>query len=97
MRRDWWGYDPNVAVPDLWSRNRGTWKLNRLRPSREGYVLFSHEGKMKFVAELHDADPIGDRGRIILDGQPLGPDHPMSRKWVGAPAPDGHRNPVTYF
>jgi hypothetical protein len=98
MKRDWIGYDPAASNQDLWEHNRGTWRLNLPRARREDYVLFSHKGAVKFVAEIHGAESIGDRNRIILNGQPLGPDHPMSRRWVvGAPAPDGNRNPVHYF
>lgn len=98
MRRDWWGYDPNVPIDALFARNRGTWRLGA-RADGEQYVVFSYTGdhKIKFAAEIETIETMGDRGRRAIVGQPLQPDHPVSRRWVGAPAPDSSRNPITYF
>lgn len=98
MARDWVGYDRTATADDLFARNRGTWKLNASRAGREDYAVFSYTGdhKVKFVAEIDGAEDTRD-GRIALTGRALEPDHPMSRRWLDAPAPDGNRNPVHYF
>jgi hypothetical protein len=95
MGRDWWGYDPNVPDDELFQRNCGRWKLNRSRANREDYVLYSYKGTIKYVAEIHGADELGDR--VVLTGRVLKADDPVYQRWVGAPAPDGNRNPVHYY
>lgn len=98
MRRDWWGYDPTVPIDALFARNRGTWRLGA-RANEEQYAVFSYTGdhRIKFVAEIDGIEAIGDRGRSAIVGHALQSDHPLSRRWVGAPAPDSSRNPITYF
>jgi hypothetical protein len=98
MRRDWWGYDPTVPIDALFARNRGTWRLGP-RADGEQYAVFSYTGdhRIKFVAEIETIETMGDRRRRAIVGHVLQPDHPLSRRWVGAPAPDSSRNPITYF
>ena len=98
MRRDWWGYDPTVPVDGLFARNRGRWRLGP-RANREEHAVFSYTGdhKIKFVAEIDTIENIGADGRRAIVGHALDLQHPLSRRWVDAPAPDAFRNPVTYF
>jgi hypothetical protein len=96
MGRDWWGYDKTVPADQLYPRNRGRWKLNRLRASREDYVLYSHNGTVKYVIEIHDTEQFRDN-RIGFIGEVLPADHPVARRWVDKPAPDSNRNPVSYY
>lgn len=96
MNRRWIGYDPSVPVAELFEINRGRWKVNEARARRERYAVFSHEGEVKFVAELDGLEDAG-AGRKIFKGQPLGENHPLAREWVGREAPDANRNPVGYF
>lgn len=95
MGRDWVGYDPTASLEELFDRNRGRWRLAR-RANREKHVLFSYTGdhRVKFVAAIESLERSGAR-RVII-GHVLAADDPVSRAWVGAPAPDSHRNPATY-
>lgn len=95
MGRAWVGYDKNLPDEELFNQNRGRWVLGP-RADREDYVLFSYTGDhtVKFVAEIDGFKPIGKKRAVV--GRVLDPDHPVARKWVGAPAPDNFRNPVTY-
>jgi hypothetical protein len=95
MDRSWIGYDPTVPSEELWRINCGRWKLGP-RAAREGYVVFSYEGEVKFVAEIHGLEPSTDK-RQIIRGRLLGPDEPLAQRWVGREAPDHNRNPVSYF
>jgi hypothetical protein len=96
LPRAWWGYDPTASDEVLFANNRGRWVLGP-RAGREQYAAFSYTGdhKIKFVAEIDGIEQVGDRRALI--GRVLAPDHPVARRWVGAHAPDGHRNPTTYF
>lgn len=96
MGRDWWGYDPHVPLDALFARNRGTWHLGA-RADGERYAMFSYTGdhKIKLVAEIETIEQMGERRAIV--GRVLPTGHPLSRRWLGAPAPDSSRNPVTYF
>jgi hypothetical protein len=96
MGRDWIGYHPSLSVEELFENNRGRWFLGQ-RADREKYAVFSYTGdhKVKFVAEIEGFEPSGDK-RVIV-GRVLEPDHPLSKRWVGAAAPDHFRNPSTYF
>ena len=96
MTRDWWGYDPTAPLDGLFARNRGRWHLGP-RADREKYAAFSYTGdhKIKFIAEIEAIERIDERRAIV--GHVLDPDHPLSHRWVDAPAPDSFRNPVTYF
>lgn len=96
MKRDWVGYDPTVPAEELFERNRGIWSLGR-RATREEYALFSstHDKKVKFVVRI--GGEFEQHGRKqALTGEVLPLDHPVSEEWVGKPAPDRFRNPVTY-
>ncbi len=95
MGRKWWGYDPTVPIDRLFEINRGRWVLGP-RADRERHVAFSYTGdhEIKFVAEIDRIDRLGKR-RVIV-GRVLDADHPLSRKWVGAEAPNNFRNPVSY-
>lgn len=96
MGRGWVGYDPSLPVEDLFNQNRGRWILGS-RADGETYAAFSYTGDhtVKFIAEIERLEP-SDNKRVI-EGGVLDSDHPLSRRWVGAPSPDKHRNPVTYF
>jgi hypothetical protein len=97
LDRAWWGYDASAPTEILFANNRGRWVLGP-RAGREQYAAFSYTGDhtVKFVAEIDGIEKV-DGGRRALIGRALDPDHPIARRWVGAPAPDGHRNPTTYF
>ena len=96
MGREWVGYDPTLTTEHLFEQNRGRWVLGQ-RADREKYALFSYTGDhtVKFVAEIEGFEPIGNKRAI--KGRVLDPDHEVSRRWVGAPAPDHFRNPATYY
>jgi hypothetical protein len=95
LKRPWVGYDPNQPDDVLFEQNRGIWHLGQ-RAERETHVLFSFTGDntVKFVAEIDRIEQAGDKRAVV--GRPLPADHPIAKKWVGAPAPDNFRNPVTY-
>lgn len=96
MDRSWIGYDPTVPLTQLWEINRGRWKISR-RAAKEGHVVFSHGGEVKFIAEIHGLEE-STEGRRIIVGRLLGEHEPLARRWIGAPAPGaGNRNPVHYF
>lgn len=97
MGRDWVGYDPSRSLETLFQQNRGRWNLGA-RAEREKYVAFSYTGDhtIKFVAGIEGFEP-HPPNKYAIKGQVLDSDHPLSRQLVGAPAPDGFRNPVTYF
>ena len=96
MGRSWIGYDPTVSLRELWEINRGRWKISR-QAAREGHVIFSHNGEVKFIAEIHGLEE-STEGRRIIVGRLLDEDEPLARRWIGAPAPGaGNRNPVHYF
>jgi hypothetical protein len=96
MGRDWVGYDHTLPVEQLFAQNRGRWVLGA-RADREKYATFSYTGDhtVKFLAEIDGFERIGNRRAIV--GRVLEADHPLCRRWVGAPAPDNFRNPITYF
>jgi hypothetical protein len=96
MGRDWVGYDATLSDDDLFAGNRGRWVLGP-RAKNEKYAVFSYIGDhaIKFVAEIDGIERSGDRSALV--GRVLPPNHPIARRWVGAPAPDSFRNPVTYF
>ncbi|WP_205695651.1 hypothetical protein [Conexibacter sp. SYSU D00693] len=96
MGRTWVGYDPEESLDVLFDQNRGRWVLGK-RADLERYAVFSYTGDhtVKFVAEIDGYETSEDK-RVIV-GRVLGSDHPVVRRWVGAPAPDSFRNPVTYF
>lgn len=96
MGRAWVGYDPTLSPEVLFDQNRGRWVLGP-RADRERFAVFSYTGDhtIKFVAEIDGFEPSGKK-RVIV-GRVLGTDHPLSRRWVGAPSPDDFRNPTTYF
>ncbi|MDO9357070.1 MAG: hypothetical protein Q7T55_25455 [Solirubrobacteraceae bacterium] len=96
MGRTWVGYDPRLSPQELFAQNRGRWVLGS-RADREDYVAFSYTGDhtIKFVVAIDGWEPVGERKAIV--GHVLDPDDPVAVEWVGAPAPDNHRNPTTYF
>lgn len=96
MGRDWVGYDPSLSVEQVFDQNRGRWVLGA-RADREKYAMFSYTGDhtVKFIAEIEAFESIDNRRAIV--GRVLDTDHPLSQRWLGAPAPDNFRNPATYF
>jgi hypothetical protein len=96
MGRTWVGYDPSISVEDLFEQNRGRWVLGT-RADREKYAVFSYTGDhtVKFIAEIEGFEPFGNKR--AMKGRVLDADHELSRRWLGASAPDGYRNPATYF
>src|SRR3954453_8886764 len=86
LGRPWWGYDASAPVDVLFKKNRGRWVLGP-RAGREENPPFSYPGdhKVKFVAEIDGIEEVG--GRRALIGRVLGANHPVARRWVGAPAP----------
>ena len=95
MDRTWIGYDPAVPVGELFEINRGRWKVAQ-RAAREGHAIFSHNGEVKFIAEIHGLEP-STEGRHIIKGRLLQPREELWKRWVGRDAPDRSRNPISYF
>jgi hypothetical protein len=95
MGRSWVGYDKDVTDEELFAINRGTWKLGP-RAARERHVLFSHDGHVKFVAEIHGLEK-ATNGRQIIVGRLLQPDEPLAKRWVDEPSPVANRNPIAYY
>jgi hypothetical protein len=95
MGRGWYGYSEHASTAELFGNNRGRWVLGR-RADTEQFAVFSYTGDhlVKFVAEIDGFEDFGDKRAIV--GRVLPPDHPITRKWVGKPAPDNFRNPTTY-
>lgn len=95
MGRDWVGYDPDVVTEELFDRNRGRWALGD-RAEDESYALFSFTGDhmVKFVATIDGLEDVD--GKRALVGHVLDQDDPVAKEWIGQPAPDSFRNPVTY-
>ena len=99
MDRDWYGYRSDVTRRELFIANRGRWKLGP-RAAREGYVLYSYDDTVVCIAEIYgleDATGPGGLGRKVIVGRALEDDEPMARRWLGAPARGGFRNPIHYF
>ena len=71
------------------------WKLGP-RADLESYAMFAYTGdrEIKFVAEIYGFERFGDRRAII--GRVLGPDEPLSQRWLSRPARGNYQNPVHY-
>lgn len=96
MDRTWIGYDESKPSKELFEVNRGRWKISK-RALREKHVIFSHDGKVKLIAEIHGLQEAGG-GRRIIEGRLLSPNEPLACRWLEAVAPGaGNRNPVHYF
>jgi hypothetical protein len=95
MGRTWVGYDPNRTPEVLFEQNRGVWRLGP-RADNERYALFSSmsDHTVKFIAEIEGFDRYGPERAVV--GRVLPQDHPLHERYVGMPAPDRFRNPVTY-
>jgi hypothetical protein len=56
--------------------------------------LRTGDKKIKFVVEIDGTERWGDRRALI--GRLLGPEHPLSQRWVGRFAVGNYQNPVHY-
>jgi len=99
MDREWVGWSESVSDQKIYENNRGVWRLGP-RADRERYATFSFRGKIQVAVEIDRIEEIPTNGpgnhRAIV-GRVLEPGDPMFGSFVGQPAPDRHRNPVTYF
>jgi hypothetical protein len=95
MRREWVGYEPTLGAQTIYEQNRGLWSLGP-QADNERYAVFSApaQGGIACVVELSAIESFGRKRAIV--GTVLGPGHPVHDALIGRPAPDSHRNPVTY-
>jgi len=99
MGRDWYGWDDDLDLDEVFDQNRGLWRLSS-RATNEHVATFSHNGIIKIVAEIDEIEVYGFTdpakppksaiiGRVLRSG-------PIWQALIGAEV-DSHRNPVTYI
>lgn len=96
LGRSYIGYKDGMTVDDMWESNRGCWVLGE-RADSERFVVFSHQGVVRMVAEIESIDPTTSKRRV-LTGRPLSAGDRAFDVYIDGPAPvQGNRNPITYF
>jgi len=96
--RPWIGFDRRKSLDDLWTQNRGYWKLDHERAGECELAIFSHQGEVVMVAEISGLEPSAVKlgkyaGRFAFEGRPVA-DHWL----IGRPQPVARStgNPVAY-
>lgn len=93
MGRTHVGWKPDLTPEQIYEVNRGIWYFGE-RAGRERYTVFSYNGWNVAVIENSEIETIDDKKAVV--GTVLGAGHPVYDELINQPAPDKHRNPVTY-
>lgn len=100
MNRTWVGWKEGLSPEEVYTNNRGIWRLDARKYAHEQYATFSVRGVVRYVMEIDDVETIpsksGARPKKAIIGHLLSPDHPAYSKLYGRDIP-GNRNPVSYI
>jgi hypothetical protein len=99
LNRTWYGWKESASPQTIYESNRGVWPLGS-RARHERYATFSYHGTIRVAVEIDRIEELpvdNPNKRRAIVGRVLQRGDAMYDAFVGRPAPDNHRNPVTYF
>jgi hypothetical protein len=97
LGRDRLGYADGMGDWAFFDVARGPWVLDERKVASQPYAVVSHDGRIKGVLRIDRLAPSPVPGKVIIIGAVLDDDDPIARRYLSQPAPDDHKNPVTYF
>ncbi|GAA1100456.1 MULTISPECIES: hypothetical protein [Nocardiopsis] len=100
LGRDAIGYFPRMTETEAWEAGRGLWRLNLKVVSRERFAVIVGQDLVRAVAGITDvtAHMTGLGPKKALEGDLLGPGHPMYDRYINQPDPlaNDSRNSIAY-